>query len=1110
MAFTTSAIVCQIKMILLNLLLVVNILGAFVIALPTITYPLNSQLPPVARPSVLYQYTFPSSTFSSTLPLTYSLSSGPSWLSLDSQTRILSGTPSSSDAGPDTVTGISISITASDTTGSATLNATFVISKNPAPVVNIPPSAQLQSTGVFSAPDTLLYHPSTPFNFTFQPDTFLVNGTGSTLSYYAVTTDNTPLPSWITFDGESLFFSGQTPEYQSLIQPPQTFGLQLVASDVQGFTGASLSFSIKVGVHLFAFTNQYLTANASVGSAFNFSGLAENLKLDGKPAQSPYISSVTAETPSWLAFDNSTLELSGNVSTDAIPYNVTVLAQDVYGDTTNTTVYIDVISSIFDSLIGTLNATIGSSFSFDLSAYLRQKSDVEMAIQFPSSISWLSYNAQNFILSGQVPTSTKPSLINITASATSKSSRMTSSQSFNLSVISSATQSSTSTATQSAIPSASQTSQGSPRKNLILAITIPVVLLFVSLLFALFCYCRRRRRAKRYPYPSVKSIISAPMEATSSVLEIEKPVYVTPPKPLELDMSGFSDHGLPLRNSAPATPSPAAKRPLKRSYSMSATPDASLSRTTESDILGMRSRAYSDNALSKTETSWRSTQGSSDIIGDVSASGTSSSKSRNTNLYRLTGEYSNYSRKGHRRRSALTLSQNPTDIMTEAQSRSQARKRETSVLSFGAGDFEVRKSGIENYSVMNRPRPSKRTDDLEHPNIYPRRGSKRQSSFMSGLGRTRSGIGHGGRESISSTSRISKRRSVGHGQDWTPGRSLTRDLSAGLTIASGETGEQRRSEASLLSRYSADLKADAFPRAAIRPVAKSPSIFDTSSRSIRSRNSRPVSRRTNESPFFAASSSSRVSRRSTRRMTMTRTSYADSPTVPEDIIMPTLEERIMRSLREESVDGGTVTPAGETPINRTPMSGALARIHGGGDDFGISYGRAREGTRQLRTYIQDRLDRPKTMGSLKSLGSQDSRFESVSEFSRYPSRSPERNAMEDSYQDYIDEDEDEDEEANWETYETRDELGNLIGYGGEEPELKTASTRSTVKANLMAGPVRNSSNTESPIMDISPNVRMIAGRGRRPESMEARYRKESSIAIVDRGETPEVDWQAYI
>jgi axial budding pattern protein 2 len=240
---------------LLRLPILCVVLASVAIAIPSIDFPLNSQVPSIARVSEPFSYTYPKSTFSSTLPITYTLSSGPAWLSLDGATRTLFGTPSREEVGQEAVTGVPIGITATDSTGSSTMNSTLIVSTNPAASIDVASSQQLSEFGDFSAPATLVYHPSTPFSFAFDPKTFAVDGNTAGLNYYAVTDEHTPMPSWITFDGSLLKFSGQTPDYASLIQPPQTFGMKLIASDVEGFAGVAIDLILKLG-----FTN-YLSAN---------------------------------------------------------------------------------------------------------------------------------------------------------------------------------------------------------------------------------------------------------------------------------------------------------------------------------------------------------------------------------------------------------------------------------------------------------------------------------------------------------------------------------------------------------------------------------------------------------------------------------------------------------------------------------------------------------------------------------------------------------------------------------------------------------------------------------------------------------------------------------
>src|ERR1700692_2595497 len=111
-------------MTLWTILYALAVFQAVVGAIPTVTYPINSQVPPVARLSEYFSYTFSISTFSSDLPITYTLSDAPSWLSLDDGTRTFTGTPTRNDVGSNTVTAFSVELVASDESGSVSLNST--------------------------------------------------------------------------------------------------------------------------------------------------------------------------------------------------------------------------------------------------------------------------------------------------------------------------------------------------------------------------------------------------------------------------------------------------------------------------------------------------------------------------------------------------------------------------------------------------------------------------------------------------------------------------------------------------------------------------------------------------------------------------------------------------------------------------------------------------------------------------------------------------------------------------------------------------------------------------------------------------------------------------
>ena len=952
------------------------------------------------------------------------------------------------------------------------MNSTLVISTNPPPFINIPLSKQLPSFGMFSAPSTILYHPSTSFEIYFAPDTFYENGSPSVLNYYSVSVGNTPLPSWIQFDDSSLSFSGQTPDYQSLIQPPQTFGVQLIASDVEGFTGASITFELEIGVHLLAFKNAQMVINATAGEDINFDGIADNLEVDGLVVNLSSIASITAQTPSWLMFDNSTLTLSGTVPADVVPSNVTVQVTDIYGDNASATVVI-AIAAIFDSSIANINITAGSHFSYDLTSYVRSESDIAMTAQFSPMTSWITFDPQTFTVSGQVPTSALSSKISVTLVATSKSTHASASQSFTVFVLASSsapgshppTSATTGMSLSATSTSSSVQSYKSLSNGAIAALVIPLGLLFLALILTFHCYRQRRRAARKRPRSPTKSQISAPLEAPSSVVEIIKPAQIVLPEPLQPETSIFSTeyssstytNERKWRNINPAD------NPLSRSQTMAAVSGPQKAELAQFDSSG--ARAYSDNVLSKTDRSRRS-----------SAHTTIASSSRTNYSYRSSRRYSNYSRKGHIRRSGRIRS---TDRALRDGTFPISRPQST-ILNLQDSNFSV--IPIENFSALSKRTSVPKVPEFPYPpgdRLQDTKPANRKSRFFPGVDR-RSGIGYGGRESIADLADPQEKRDgVGRGKIWEP-VSIPRESRTSLNINLTTAQEQNRlSNVSNITENTDLLDSDQVAPLSIGKVTKDPIPPSPACPSNSSVASRPVSRRAvGSSPFFAGGGSTRSSRKLNAR-----TSYADSPTVPEETILGAVDTPTISDARE-----GSTTPR---------------------DSFGISYGSARDGTRQLRSYIQSRLGRVRTNSSMKSNDSKDSRFGSANSL-RQPqpniiihSRSPadgraeaEAGAeAEDEYEDYLPDDR---SEGSWESVHTvhRDSLGNIIEYGlGEPAELGVA----IAQRHTLAPSTALRSHPTSPMPP-----RIVSGKGKRPTSVDAGANKGSETAIV------ESDHAAYI
>lgn len=135
-----------------------------VTAAPSIVFPVNSQVPPVARVSKAFQFTYAQTTFSSdAASITYALSGAPGWLQLDGERRSMFGTPGAQDAGP-TV----FQLVASDDTGSSAMSVTLIVSTEPGPALGSPVTDQLAAFGASSYPGSLILPYSSSIALSFS------------------------------------------------------------------------------------------------------------------------------------------------------------------------------------------------------------------------------------------------------------------------------------------------------------------------------------------------------------------------------------------------------------------------------------------------------------------------------------------------------------------------------------------------------------------------------------------------------------------------------------------------------------------------------------------------------------------------------------------------------------------------------------------------------------------------------------------------------------------------------------------------------------------------------------------------------------------------------
>ncbi|KAG9249945.1 uncharacterized protein F5Z01DRAFT_630703 [Emericellopsis atlantica] len=494
---------------LLCLSALVSLYAHVVDGTPTIAFPFNAQLPPVARIGSLWTYTLSPHTFRSDFNITYTLGQHPSWMSFEGQSQRLYGIAEDGSVPPGEVVGQPFQIIATDDTGSATMDAEIVTSRDEGPSIRIPISEQIQKFGAYSAPSSLLTYPSTDFKYTFDQQTF--KHEPDMINYYATSGNSSPLPAWIAFDAPSLTFTGQTPGVDALYQPPQQFDIRLVASDIEGFSSTSIEFSIVVSSHKLTVAEPVLELNASRGDSFEYDGLANSVKLDGKPVAPGDLDVAVMNLPQWLSFDQKSWVLKGKPGKEDHSTNFTLKFSDSFSDTLDVWGTVNVASGLFETTFHEIEATPGEEFNLDLSPYLKDPKDTEIEISTKPQQAWLKLDGQE--IKGKVPKSSSGKL-EIMVQARSKKSGVTETETLALTFLAPDGRSTTTPTTGTARPSQTGTNTdddgGLGTGKILLATIIPI--LAIALLLMLLICCLKRRRARRtYLSKTFRSKISHPV-----------------------------------------------------------------------------------------------------------------------------------------------------------------------------------------------------------------------------------------------------------------------------------------------------------------------------------------------------------------------------------------------------------------------------------------------------------------------------------------------------------------------------------------------------------------------------------------------------------------------
>ena len=464
-------------------------------------YYFNAQFPPLARVCEPFEFQFAPTTFQPDPDsLQYSVAGNPPWLSFSAQNRTLWGTPGAGDVGS-----VALTITAAGQAGAvATMPASLQVANSGAPSIVGNVSAQLSAAGALSGPDMLVFSPSKSINIQFSQQTFAA--AGQLLTYFATLADHTPLPSWLTFDGSSLQFTGTTPQLSAL---PQAFDIALIASTDSKYAAAVVPFRIVVSNHQLVFQPMTQIVNATKGNPISVANLRSQLFLDSSAIADDDVQSAVADVPPWLSFDPHSFAITGTPPSGLMSQNVTVNVMDRFGDNATSSLRLVFKSELFNGAMEQLNVVPGEAFQYGVPQTILAKQDDSVAMDFGPLNQWLHFDPSTFNITGTVPVGQPSEDVQGSLKATSATDQSRSdSQTFNIH-ISAETRTKNATAGGAGQPAPTGEANGrshrhslshASRAGIIAGLTSCSILLLVMLFLGCVWWKNRRMmRGSRWP-----------------------------------------------------------------------------------------------------------------------------------------------------------------------------------------------------------------------------------------------------------------------------------------------------------------------------------------------------------------------------------------------------------------------------------------------------------------------------------------------------------------------------------------------------------------------------------------------------------------------------------
>lgn len=289
------------------------------------------------------------------VPMTFSATGLPAWASLDTNTGVISGTPSVGGS-------VSISMTATNGLGADTKSLTLSISSPPAITSSLAESAVAGQA----------------FSYTL-----------TALGTAPVTFSASSVPAWASFDAMTGVLSG-TPTAEG------SSSVGFTATNAAGSDSETLVITVRTVPSI----TSALTATATVGVGFSYTVTSSGT--------APVTLSASG-LPGWASFNASTGVISGTPTSDGT-LTISLGAVNAAGsDSESLVITVRAVPAITSPL--TADAVVGQSFSYTLTA----SGTAPLTLSASSLPAWASFNASSGVLSG-TPTDEGPVSIALGAS----------------------------------------------------------------------------------------------------------------------------------------------------------------------------------------------------------------------------------------------------------------------------------------------------------------------------------------------------------------------------------------------------------------------------------------------------------------------------------------------------------------------------------------------------------------------------------------------------------------------------------------------------------------------------------------------------------------------